>query len=96
MTGISRKASKVRVLDKVPCIYYLVQFRKDKSKDVLALLDSGSEVNAMIPAYAAHLGLKVRVTDVGAQKIDRSSLAIYNMVIAAFQVVNKLDCSQFF
>ena len=44
---------KVRVLDKVPYIHYFVQFQKDKDTDVLALLDSGSEVNAMIPAYVA-------------------------------------------
>ena len=50
----------------------------------------------MTPAYAAHLGLKVRVTNVNIQKIDRPSLATYDMVIAAFQVVNKLDCSRFF
>ena len=56
----------MRVLDKVPCIYYSVQFCKDKGKNVLALLDSGCEVNAMTPAYAAHLGLKVRVTNVSA------------------------------
>ena len=96
MTGASRKAPKVRVLDRVPCICYPVQFRKNKGKDVLALLDSGSEVNAMIPAYAAHLGLKVRVTDAGAQKIDGSLLATYNMVIAVFQVVDKLGRSRFF
>ena len=84
MTGASKKALKVRVLDKVPYICYPIQIHKDKSKDILALLDSGSEVNARTPAHAAHLGLKVRVTDVGVQKIDRSSLAIYGMVIAAF------------
>ena len=50
----------------------------------------------MTPAYAAHLSLKVRMTDVGAQKIDTSSLATYGMVIAAFQVVDKLGRSQFF
>ena len=50
----------------------------------------------MTLVYAAHLGLKVRVTNVGAQKIDGSSLATYGMVIAAFQVVNKLGCSRFF
>ena len=75
---------------------YPVQFRKNKGKDVLALLEFGSEVNAMTPAYTAHLGLKVRVTNIGAQKINKSLLATYGMVIAAFQVVNKLDCSQFF
>ena len=47
----------------------------------------------MTPAYAAHLGLKVRVTNVGVQKIDGSSLAIYGMLIAAFQVVDKLGHS---
>ena len=50
----------------------------------------------MTPAYAAHLGLKVRMTDIGAQKIDGSLLATYDMVIAAFQVVDKLGCSRFF
>ena len=65
MTGTSIKALKVRVLDKVPYICSPVQFRKDKNKDILALLDSGSEVNAMTPAYAAHLGFKVKITNVG-------------------------------
>ena len=37
----------------------------------------------MTPAYAAHLSLKVRVTNVGAQKIDGSLLATYDIVIAA-------------
>ena len=84
MTGAIKEAPKVRVLDKIPCICYPVQFRKNKDKDVLALLDSRSEVNAMTPAYAAHLGLKLRVTDVNMQKIDRISLASYGMVIADF------------
>ena len=50
----------------------------------------------MTPAHAAYLGLKVRVTDVGVQKIDGSSLATYGMVIAAFQIVDKLGRSRFF
>ena len=90
------EASKVRVLEKVPCIYYPVSFYKDKSKDVLALLDFESKINAMSPAYIPHLGLKVRVTDVGLQKIDGSSLAIYGMVIATLEVIDKLVCSRFF
>ena len=67
MTGASKEAPKVKVLDKVACICYLVQFGKDKGKNVLALLDFGSEINMMNLAYAAHLGLKVRVTNIGAQ-----------------------------
>ena len=50
----------------------------------------------MTQAHAAHLGLKVRVTNVGAKKIDGFLLAIPDMVIAAFQVVDKLGRSQFF
>ena len=96
MTSASREAPKVRVLDKIPCICYSVQFRKDKGKDVLALLDSRSKVNAITSAYAAHSGLKVRVTDIGVQKIDGSSLATYSIVIAAFQVVDKLCRFRFF
>ena len=96
VTGTSTEALKIRALDKVPYIYYLVQFRKDKGKDVLALLDSGSKVNAITLAYMAYLGLKVKVTNVGMQKIDRSSLATYGIIIGAFQIINKLGYSWFF
>ena len=96
VTGASKEAPKVRVLDKVPCIYYPVQFRKNKDKDVLALLNFGSEVNAISPIYAAHLGFKVRVTNVGVQKIEGFSLTTYGIVIAAFEVVDKLGRSWFF
>ena len=96
VTGASTGALKMKVLDKIPCIHYLVQFHKDKGKDVLALLNSGSKVNAIAPAYAAHLGLQVRVTDVVVQKIDKFSLITYGMVIALFQVVNKLGRFWFF
>ena len=94
--GASREAPKVKILDKVSCICYSVHFCKNKGKDVLALLNSENEINAMTLAYLAHLGLKVRVTDVSMQKIDGSSLATYGMVIAAFQVVHKLGRSWFF
>ena len=50
----------------------------------------------MTSAYAAHLDLKVRITNLGAQKIDACSLATYDMVMASFQVFDKLGCSWFF
>ena len=43
------------VIVRVPCIYYPVQFQEEQ---VRALLDSGSKVNAISPAYAKSLGLK--------------------------------------
>ena len=50
----------------------------------------------MTLAYAAYLGLKVRVTNVAVQKYDRSLLANYGMVISDFQVVDTLGRFQFF
>ena len=50
----------------------------------------------MTLAYAAQLGLKVRKTDINAQKIDGFLLETYGVVIAAFQVFYKLSCSCFF
>ena len=65
MTG-AKEAQKIRVMDRIPYIYYLIEFQKDKDKDILALLDSRSEVKAMTPAYIAQLGLRVQKTNVNA------------------------------
>ena len=60
------------------------------------MFNSGSEVNAMSPAYAKKLSLKTRKTNVGAQKIDSSALEIFGMVIADFQVEDKGGRPRFF
>ena len=83
------------VLERVPCIHYPLRFRKDTA-GVRALVDLGSEVNAMTPAYAAKLGLYVRKTNIGAQKIDGSTLETFGMVLADFQVEDKLGRARFF
>lgn len=57
-------------LQRVQYIRYPVQFQEDQ-EEVKALLGSGSKVNAMTSAYTAKWGLSTRITDVGAQKIDR-------------------------
>ena len=81
------------MLVRVPCIHYPVQFQEEQ---VRVLLDSGSKVNAMSPAYAKRLGLKTRKTNVGAQKIDGSALETFGMVIADFQVEDKSGRPRFF
>ena len=91
----SKEAQEV-ILDRMPCIHYPVQFRKDKGATIQALIDLGSKVNAMTPAYAKQLGLQIQKTDVGAQKIDSSSLQTFGMVIAGFQIEDKLGRAQFF
>ena len=50
----------------------------------------------MIPAYAAKLGLAIRKTNVGAQKMDESALVTYEMVIAGFSLQVKLGKARFF
>ena len=44
----------------------------------------------MTPAYALKLGLLVHHTNVGAQKIDGSTFGTFGMVLASFQVEDKL------
>ena len=50
----------------------------------------------MTLAYASGLGLRVYRIDVGAQKIDGSILEIFGMVLASFQVEDKLGRIRFF
>ena len=85
------------VLERIACIHYPVQFRKDANKtQVQALIDSGSEVNAIHPTFVKELGLPIRPTDVGAKKIDGTTLDTYGMVVAAFSVTDKANRVRFF
>ena len=95
VTEASKKAQKM-ILDQMPCISYPVQFRKNKRATIWALIDSGSKVNVMTPGYAKQLGLHVQKTDVKTQKMDGSLLRTFRMVIANFQVKDKLGRARFF
>ena len=92
----------VKELEQVTCIQYLIAFPGGVTQDglalgpVSALLDLGSEVNAMHPAFAERLGLVVRTTNVGAQKIDGTTLETYGMVVAAFSVTDQAISIRFF
>ena len=96
---MSVSATSVPVTDggekvvKVLCIHYPIQFQEEQ---VRALLNSGSEVNAMSFVYAERLGLKTQKTNVGAQMINGSALETFGMVIADFQVENKSGRPKFF
>ena len=82
-------------LAKVPCTYYPVQLWKNPNS-TQTLLDSRSKVNTINPAYAKKLGLWIRKTELGAQKIDGSSLDTFGMVITSFQVQDILEKFRFF
>ena len=91
MTGAREEA-----LEFVPCIYYPVQFKGTNETQVQALIDSGSEVNAIHPSFTKQLGLPIRLTDVGAQKIDGTMLDSHEIVVAAFSVFDKANWVRFF
>lgn len=82
------KKDKV-VLKKVPYIYYLLYFRKDKKIEMQALINSNSKINAIKPAYTLKLGLKVDHIDNGTQKIDEFTFQIFEIVLARFQVEDR-------
>ena len=91
MTGAREEA-----LERVPCIHYPVQFKDTDRAPVQALIDSGSEVNAIHPSFVKQLGLSIRPTDVGAHKIDGTTLNTHGIVVAAFSVVDKANRVRFF
>ena len=80
---------------RVSYIHYPVWFQEGQGQ-IRVLLNSGSKVNAMSPAYVKKLGLKARKTNVGAQKIDGSALKTFGMVITDFQVEDKVGRPRFF
>ena len=82
-------------LAQVPCIRYPITFWK-KSMSMLALFDLGSEVNAIYPTLAWELGLLIRPTNVGVQKIDGNMLDTFGMVATAFSVMDKTNQVKFF
>ena len=62
ITGASKEAPEI-ILDQILCIYYPVQFRKNK-KTIWALINFNSELNAITPAYAKKLDLWTQRTDI--------------------------------
>ena len=62
-SSLVTKTSKKKLvsLERILCICYPLRFRKDIA-DIRALIDSNSELNAMTPAYASKLDLKVHHT----------------------------------
>ena len=87
--------TREETLECVPYIHYLVQFKKDKTQ-VQALVDSRSKVNAIHLSFVKQLGLPIRPTDIGAQKIDGTTLDTHGMVVVAFSVVEKANQIRFF
>lgn len=65
-------------------------------EEVRALIDSGSEANAMTPAFAVRLALITRESNVVAQKIDGFPLEINGIASAGFSLQDSLEMVPFF
>ena len=63
---------------------------------MLAFLDSSNAMNAMYLVFAKRLGLTIRATNVGAQKINGTTFETYGILVAAFSVINQADRIRFF
>ncbi len=91
-TLMTKKIKGAKKLEQVFCIWYSVTF-KDQIK---ALLESKSEVNVMSQVFAHQLGLKIQKTNIGAQKIDDTTLETYGMVVSSFSILDKDGRERFF
>lgn len=68
-----------------------------RGKEVIKVIsNSSNKINAITLAYTKQLGLQIRQTNVWTQKIDNSSLKTLEIVIASFQVADKLGKVLFF
>ena len=95
-TSMSMTGAREEALECVPCIHYPVQFKDTDKAPVQALINLGSEVNTIHPSFVKQLGLLIRPTDVGAQKIDSTTLDTHGIVVTAFSVVDKANWVRFF
>ena len=94
---MSTTSAREKALERVSYIYYSVWFKKDTGKTpVQALIDLRSGVNAIYPSFAKPLGFSIRPIDIGAQKIDGTTLDTYGMIVVAFSVVDKANQVKFF
>ena len=63
---------------------------------MLALFDSGSKVNTIHSTFAKDIGFFIRLTDIEAQKIDGTTLNIFEIVVTVFSITSKANQVRFF
>ena len=68
-TSMLMIGAREEALERVSCIYYPIQFMNTDRAPVQGLIDSESEVNAVHPSFVKQIGLSIRPTTIGAQKI---------------------------
>lgn len=74
-----------KALIRLSYIYYQIRFKKDIN-NTKALFKMGSEVEKMTLAHISKLDFCIRRFYIGRQKIDESTLIIFKIVMASFQI----------
>lgn len=92
VTFILTTNKKIEKLEYELYIQYSIIF-KDMTK---ALLDLRSKNNVINQAFAHQLGLKTQTTNIGAQKINNTTLKTYKIIILTFFISNKDSRKKFF
>lgn len=77
----------------MPYIYYLLYIHNNK---VWTLFDNINKVNAMRLDYGQELDFKIWKTNIETHKIDGSILETFGLIIADFQIKNKVNKPQYF
>lgn len=71
----------------------MVQFKNNKFE---ALINFGSKVNAIILTYITKLDLKIWLINIRTQTINGSTFQTFRIILANFQIENKLNQAQYF
>ena len=96
-TSTSLTGTREEALTHISYIYYLVQFKKNINQtQIQVLINSESEVNTIHLTFVKKLDFSIRPIEVGAQKIDGTTLNIYGIIVAAFLVIDKANQVRFF
>lgn len=86
----------MKTLQWISCIQYPIQFQESWNREVGALINSVSKVNAITHAFAARFDFSPQSIDINLQKIDGSALKTYGIVITGFSIKDKSDRIRFF
>lgn len=88
-TGKNSKNKDLKtILTQVSYIQYPITFQK---QFMLVLFDSENKVNTIYLTFAKKLSFLIKPIDVEVQKIDGTTLDTYEMMVAAFLVINKTN-----
>lgn len=88
--------AKKEVLQYDLCFLYLIKFSNYPNFQIKTLFNLKNKLNAIYTNLALKLDLCVRKTNINTQKINRSYLNTFNMLIARFLAETKLEKIRFF